>query len=77
MKNTGASDLNERERERDRETNWKREIHQLTFDLQGASRGRSGTQHAADDVEDQVSRGRHKDRTGRCACSHWRNAPPV
>ena len=30
MKNTSVSDLNERERE----TKWKREIHQLTFDLQ-------------------------------------------
>ena len=32
MKNTSASDLNERE------TKWKREVRQLTFGLQGASR---------------------------------------
>ena len=31
MKNKSVSDLNERD------TKWKREIHQLTFDLQGAS----------------------------------------
>ena len=47
MTNTSASDLNERE------TKWKREIHQLTCDL-----------HRASDVKGQVSKGRYKDRTG-------------
>ena len=32
--------------------------------------GRSGTQHAADDVKGQLSRGHHKDRTGRGGVGH-------
>ena len=64
IKNTSASDLNEIE------TKWKREIHQLTFDLHRASKRRSGTQHAADGVKGQVSRGSHTDRTGRGGVGH-------
>ena len=37
--------------------------------------GRSGTQHAADDVKGQEARGRHKDRTDRSGVGHMQTRP--
>ena len=72
MNDSRASDLNKRE------TQWKREIHQLTSDLQRASCDilrRSRTQRAADDIKGQVSRGNHEDRTGRGGVGHMQTHP--
>ena len=37
--------------------------------------GRQGTQHAADYVKRQVSRGHHQDRTGRAVVGHMQARP--
>ena len=61
---TSASDLNERE------TTWTREIRQLTFDLQRASGDARELNMQLTTLRAKVSRGRHKDRTGRGGVGH-------